>query len=119
MTAAAGKLAPPTASRAVPWRHGDGCVIVRVRLTPKSAKDAVDGIETTAEGPALKARVRAVPSDGEANAALLTLLAKWLGVAKSSVRLAQGGKSRVKSIEITGKTDEIEALLAERLAGLT
>ena len=60
----------------LPWRLGDGCVILRVRLTPKSSKDAVDGIETTAEGPALKARVRAVPSDGEANAALLTLLAK-------------------------------------------
>lgn len=115
MTAAAGTQGPAH----LPWRIATGCVIVRVRITPKSSKDAVDGIETTAEGPALKARVRAVPSEGEANAALLTLLAKWLGVAKSSVRLAQGGKSRVKSIEITGKTDEIEALLAERLAGLT
>jgi uncharacterized protein YggU (UPF0235/DUF167 family) len=62
--------------------------------------------------------VRAVPSEGEANAALLTMLAKWLGVAKSTVQLAQGGKSRVKSIEIAGKTGEIEARLAERLASL-
>jgi uncharacterized protein (TIGR00251 family) len=112
--AAAGTLDPAS----LPWRVSAGCVIVRVRITPKSSKDAVDGIETTAEGPALKARVRAVPSDGEANAALLTLLAQWLGVAKSSVRLAHGGKSRVKSVEITGKTDEIEARLAERLARL-
>ena len=96
-----------------------GCVIVRVRLTPKSSKDSIDGIETTAEGPALKARVRAVPADGEANAALLKLLAQWLGVGKSSLRLAQGGKSRVKSVEITGNADEIEARLAERLAGQT
>lgn len=102
-----------------PWRPGGGCVIVRVRITPKSSKDTIDGIETTAEGPALKARVRAVPSDGEANAALLTLLAQWLGVAKSSVRLAQGGKSRVKSVEITGNTEELEARLATRLAGLS
>ncbi|HEX2841602.1 DUF167 family protein [Hyphomicrobium sp.] len=102
-----------------PWRSGAGCVIVRVRITPKSFKDTIDGIETTAEGPALKARVRAVPSDGEANAALLTLLAQWLGVSKSSVRLAQGGKSRVKSVEITGNTEELEVRLATRLASLS
>ncbi|MCC7250435.1 MAG: DUF167 domain-containing protein [Hyphomicrobium sp.] len=103
----------------VPWRLGAGCVIVRVRLTPKSSKDAIDGVEETPEGPAIKARVRALPSEGEANAALLKLLAKWLGVAKSSVELAQGGKSRVKSVEITGNSVEIEARLAERLAALT
>ncbi len=110
MTAAAGK---PEA----PWRRGAACVIVRVRLTPKSSKDAVDGIEATAEGPALKARVRAVPSEGEANAALLKLLAQWMGVAQASLRLAKGGKSRVKSVEITGNAEQIETRLAERLAG--
>lgn len=90
---------------------------MRVRLTPKSSKDAVDGIVGTAEGPAFKARVRAVPADGEANAALIKLLADWLGLAKGSLRLAQGGKSRVKSVEITGNMKDIEARLAERLAG--
>ncbi|WP_334150960.1 DUF167 family protein [Hyphomicrobium sp.] len=102
-----------------PWRHGGACVIVRVRITPKSSIDAIDGIETTAEGPALKARVRAIPAEGEANAALLKLLATWLGLGRSSLRLARGGKSRVKSVEITGDIKEIEARLAERLAGLT
>lgn len=114
MTADAGKL-----EAALPWRHGGACVIVRVRLTPKSSKDAIDGVEATAEGPAFKARVRAVPSEGEANAALLKLLANWLGLGQSSLRLAKGGKSRVKSVEITGNTGDIEARLAERLAGLT
>lgn len=103
---------------ALPWRSGAAGLIVRVRLTPNSSTDAVDGLEQTSEGPALKARVRALPSDGEANAALLKLLAKWLGVAKGTLRLAQGGKSRVKSVEIAGKTGDIEARLAERLAGL-
>lgn len=114
MTAGAGELAA-----AVPWRHGGACVIVRVRLTPKSSKDAVDGVEATAEGPAFKARVRAVPSEGEANAALLKLLASWLGVGQSSLRVAKGGKSRVKSVEITGNTGDIEIRLAERLAAFT
>lgn len=102
-----------------PWREATGCVIVRVRLTPKSSKDAIDGVETTADGPALRARVRAVPADGEANAALVKLLATWLGVPKSSVALAQGGKSRVKSLEITGRVDELRRLLTERLGSLS
>lgn len=113
MTADAGDPA------ALPWRHGGACVIVRVRLTPKSSKDVVDGVEATVEGPAFKARVRAVPSEGEANAALLKLLAKWLGVGQGSLRVAKGGKSRVKSVEITGNTGDIETRLAERLAALT
>lgn len=114
MTGTAGTLGPAPA----PWRSEAGCVIVRVRLTPKSSKDAVLGIEPTAEGPALKARVRAAPADGDANAALLRLLADWLGVAQSSLRLSKGGKSRVKSVEITGQRDELEELLVRRLAAL-
>ncbi len=116
MTNPGGPAAPARAPSPLPWRSGAGCVIVRVRITPKSSKDTIDGIETTAEGPALKVRVRAVPADGEANQALLTLLAGWLGVAKSGLRLAHGGKSRVKSVEIAGNPDEIETRLAERLA---
>lgn len=102
----------------VPWRLGAGCVIVRVRLTPKSSKDAIDGVEATADGPALRARVRAVPADGEANAAITKLVAQWLGIAKSSVTLAQGGKSRVKSLEITGNVEDVVARLEAGLAGL-
>lgn len=113
MAAGAGTAGPSQ----VPWRRSAGCVIVRVRITPKSAKDTIDGVEETAEGPALKARVRAVPADGAANAALMKLLADWLGVPKSSVALAHGGKSRLKSVEITGNAEEIEARLAARLAG--
>ena len=46
-------------------------VVVTVRLTPKGGRDAIDGIETLADGRAvLKVRVRAAPSEGEANAAL-------------------------------------------------
>ncbi|WP_072395596.1 DUF167 family protein [Hyphomicrobium sp. CS1GBMeth3] len=114
MTAFAGRSDPS----ALPWRHGGACVIVRVRITPKSSKDAVDGVEDTVEGPALKARVRAVPAEGEANAALIKLLAGWLGVSQGSVRLVKGGKSRVKSVEIAGDAKEIEARLAGRLAEL-
>ena len=103
----------------LPWREASGCVIVRVRLTPKSSLDAIEGLETTAEGPALKARVRALPSEGEANKAVERVLADWLGVPKTSVAVAGGGKSRVKSLKVTGNIEDLRNRLRTRLDGLT
>ena len=99
-----------------PWRVQGGCVIVRVRLTPKSSKDIIDGLEATAEGPALKARVRAVPEDGKANAAVARLVAEWLDLPKSAVEVTAGLKSRVKSLSIAGDAKVITELLERRLA---
>lgn len=99
-----------------PWRAGDGCVIVRVRVTPKSSKDTIDGVEMTADGPALRARVRAVPAEGEANAGVVKLVASWLDVPRSSVSLAAGARSRVKSLEISGDVANLSARLEALLA---
>ena len=99
----------------MPWRHADACVIVRFRLTPKSFKDTIDGLEATAEGPAFKARVRAIPEDGAANAALERLVAEWLGLSKSAVRLISGGKSRVKCLAVHGENRDIETRLLARM----
>ena len=102
----------PPAEKA--WRHGSACVIALFRLTPKSSKEAIDGIVETPDGPAFQARVRALPEDGAANRALEELAARWLGVAKSSVSLATGGKSRIKSLRISGDPEALERLLQER-----
>ncbi|MGA7426797.1 MAG: DUF167 family protein, partial [Rhodoplanes sp.] len=60
-----------SADRCAPWAIVDDGLIVTVRLTPRGGSDAIDGVETLADGRAvLKARVRAAPSDGAANAAL-------------------------------------------------
>ena len=100
-----------------PWRAGNGCVIVRVRLTPKSSIEGVDGVIPSAEGQALAARVRAVPAEGEANAAVEKLIARWLDVPKSTVRVTAGGKSRIKSLTISGETDCLERRLMAKLVG--
>jgi uncharacterized protein YggU (UPF0235/DUF167 family) len=71
-------------------RSRDG-VILAVRLTPKSNGDEVVGVEDHGGECVLKARVRAVPEAGRANEALETLIAKWLGVPKSTVTVAHGG----------------------------
>ncbi len=87
-----------------------------VKLQPGASADRIEGWETDPEGrPVLKARVRARPVEGEANAALLKLMAKALGVPKSSVALARGGQSRLKMIRIDGLEDED---LHARLAGV-
>jgi len=101
----------------LPWRAGVGCVIVRVRLTPKSSIEGVRGVEPTAEGAAFAARVRAVPAEGEANAALERLVARWLDVPKSRVRVTHGAKSRVKSLTISGETGCLEERLRAKLGG--
>ena len=90
---------------------------MRVRLTPKSSVEGVDGVIPSAEGQALAARVRAVPAEGEANAAVEKLIARWLDVPKSTVRVTAGGKSRIKSLTISGETDCLERRLMAKLAG--
>ena len=88
---------------------------VAVKLTPGASADRIDGWDADADGrPVLKVRVRARPVDGEANAALILLLSKSLGVARSAVTLARGGQSRLKMIEVEGLED---ADLRVRLTG--
>lgn len=78
-----------------------------VRLTPGASADRIDGWDVDADGrPVLKVRVRARPVEGEANAALLKLLAKALGVAKSGVSLERGGQSRTKMIAVAGLSED-------------
>jgi uncharacterized protein len=103
---------------AEPWRETAGGIVVRCRLTPKAAHDRIDGVEQRGDGAVLKVRVRAVPEDGKANTALQYLLADWLRVARSSVSLTAGGKSRTKSVTISGDTSELSASVATRLANL-
>jgi uncharacterized protein YggU (UPF0235/DUF167 family) len=54
------------------------------------------------EGDVLRARVAAPPVEGRANEALLRLLSDALGVAKSSLRIVRGQRSREKLVAIEG-----------------
>jgi uncharacterized protein YggU (UPF0235/DUF167 family) len=76
---------------------------LRVRLTPRGGRDAIDGIETLADGSAvLKARVSAAPEKGLANAALENLIAKALRVPKSAVAVVGGKTARLKTVRVEG-----------------
>ena len=106
---------PATASAF--WRRGPGGVDLFVRLTPKSARDAVEGVEVAADGRShLKARVRAVPEDGKANKALMRLLSQTPGVPASAVTVVAGGTARLKTVRIAGEAAELEERFS-RLGG--
>jgi uncharacterized protein len=100
-----------------PWTATADSLIVTVRLTPKGGRDALDGIEVLADGRAVvRARVRAVPADGAANAALVKLLAQALDVPPRDVSVVAGATARIKRIKIAGDGAALGAAL-ERLTG--
>jgi hypothetical protein len=82
-----------------------------VRVTPHADADRVgpfaDGV--------LHARVTRPPADGEANHAVTLLVARALGVARSSVVLQSGARSRTKRFAIHGVS---QAELMTRLSAI-
>ena len=90
-----------------------------IRLQPGAAADRIAGWTTDAEGrPVLKVRVRARPIEGEANDALIRMLAKGLCVPKSSISVGRGAQSRLKMIVVQGLDDEeLRSRLVDGLSG--
>ena len=74
-------------------------VVIVVRVTPRSGRDAIEGLDGGGE---LRVRVTAAPADGAANEAVIRLLAKELRVPRSSVSLVFGASSRHKRLRIDG-----------------
>ena len=101
-----------------PWRVAAGAVLLSLRLTPKSSRDAVEGVETLLDGRSvLKARVRAAPEDGKANLALLRLLADQLDHPIRSLSLTSGATARAKVIRIEGEPEATIARLTALAGG--
>jgi uncharacterized protein YggU (UPF0235/DUF167 family) len=95
-----------------PWAARADGLTLHVRLTPKSSRDALEGVEMLADGQTvLKARVRAVPEDGKANDALIALVAKSLKIPASRARLTSGATSRHKVLALEGDGAELSAKL--------
>jgi hypothetical protein len=91
-----------------PYRlHREG-IVLAMRLTPRAARDSIDGVKESPDGSYIQARVRAVPEDGKANAALIELLAREIGVAKSTVTVTAGHTHRLKSLLVAGDREALE-----------
>ena len=76
----------------------DGGVVIRVKVKPRASRERIEGA-----GPeGLVVRLTAPPVDNAANEALVGMLAKTMGVAKSAVTVVAGGKSRSKTVRVEG-----------------
>jgi uncharacterized protein YggU (UPF0235/DUF167 family) len=79
-----------------------------IAVTPRAHRDGVglyrDGV--------LAVRVTRPPADGEANRAVVRLVADALGVAPGRVLLVSGGRARMKRLRVDGiGLDELERRL--------
>lgn len=100
-----------------PWAVEPDGLVVTLRLTPKAGQDQIGAVETLGDGRAvLKVRVRAAPSEGEANAALLRLLSKTLKVPLSQVSIVSGASARLKRVRIVGEGPALAAAMG-RMVG--
>jgi uncharacterized protein (TIGR00251 family) len=82
-----------------------------IAVTPRAHRDTVgpyrDGV--------LEVRVTRPPADGEANRALVRLVAGALGVARGRVTIVSGARARRKRLNVDGiRPEELD----RRLAGL-
>ena len=95
-----------------PWRETKEGIALDIRLTPRGGRDALDGIETLADGRVvLKARVRAAPTEGEANTALIRLLAQEFALPRSHLAIVSGATARLKTVALRGDSSALTVTL--------
>lgn len=79
------------------WFSWDGeDLILRVRVQPRASREGLAG--TT--GDRLKVRLHAPPVEGEANEALIALVARSCGVPRGQVELIRGQRGREKDLKV-------------------
>ena len=88
----------------------DGGVRFGVKAVPGASRDESAG----EHGGAVKVRTSRPAERGKANAGIVKLLAKALGVKKNAVRIVSGQTSPSKTVEVMGLT---VAEASARLAG--
>ena len=73
---------------------------LRIKVVPGARSEGVEWM-----GDVLKVKVRAAPEKGRANVAVEELLARLLAIPQSSVRIAAGFGSPLKTLEISSLPD--------------
>jgi uncharacterized protein len=76
---------------------------VRLRVQPGASRDAIVGWQAGA----LRVRVSAPPVEGEANRAVIALLARALGIRPGAVRVVHGDRARDKLVQIDGLSQTV------------
>ena len=73
-------------------------MLLEVKVQPRSNRNTVELIDQGM----LRVRVTAAAEGGKANQAVVALLAKKLGVPRSSITIVRGATSRSKVLEVRG-----------------
>ena len=72
---------------------------ISVRLQPKASREE---LRVWDEGGVLRVRVKEAPVDGAANAALVRLVAKHLGISRGAISIIHGATGRNKILKVEG-----------------
>jgi len=73
-----------------------------VRVTPKASSNRITVDKLDDGSPLVRVYVTSVPEDGKANKAVIKLLAKEMGVARTSLTIIRGAKDRNKLVQVSG-----------------
>jgi uncharacterized protein len=90
------------------WRRSGADLVLRLRVQPRASHPGVVGIE----GDRLKLRVSAPPVDGDANRAVIELVASVLRIARGRLSIERGDNARNKDLRIAAAAADAESLLA-------
>jgi len=71
---------------------------IYIKVSPRSSKNEIVQLS---EGE-YKVKLTAPPVDGQANEALIKLLAKFFGVPKSAISIVGGKTAKIKMVDIAG-----------------
>lgn len=82
----------------VPFRKSTKGITFKVKVYPRSSQKGIAGLS----GDALKIKVNSPPVGGAANEEAIEILAEYLGVRKTTVKILKGHASKEKVIEIEG-----------------
>jgi len=92
----------------MPWfEEKDGDLIVNLRIIPRAAKNAVQGLHDSA----LKIRLQAPPVEGKANQALVKFLSKHWKIPKADIEILSGATGRNKRVCIRNARASLKQFL--------
>jgi uncharacterized protein (TIGR00251 family) len=93
-------------------RHVGDELAVSVRVQPRASTNEVLEVRNGQ----LLVRTTAAPADGKANKAVIKLLAEFLDIAPSRIRLARGKTKRNKELRVSGPVDLPPAISPDHAA---
>ena len=79
-----------------PVKESKNGLTFNIHVTPRASRAGIAGVQDEA----LKVKVTALPVEGAANSACISLLAEELGLKKSQLEIFAGQKSRRKAVMV-------------------